>query len=257
MRLEKRSGSPDRGKIACLLFFTCSLLLFYPFVVKMVRAQTEHPSVKEKAIEEYEREKLAKWKRNIGNRYMVFKTVRPVEFFQSPEDTNKGFSISKEKEAFLITEVVQNHSGMMNFYHVVFDSGGTGYLSADGNYLGIKIADRSILPLARVTARMGKDHGLHKSTSIKAIEMVKRHLIRIDPMSGGKMSVELRMVEAKARFFPGLKWRYEAREIDRKRLRVLQFAEGEEASLIIRTWIVDLSDQAVKPENMAAQRLYQ
>lgn len=254
MKLKKRFRSPEPKETARLLFFACSLFLFY--LLAGERAFSQDQALKEKAIEEYEREKLARWRRNIGRRYLVLKTVRPVQFLKNPEDTDKGFSIPKEKEAFLVIEVIQNGSKTMNFYHVVFDSGETGYLSADGNYLEIKIADRSILPLTRVTVSTARSHGSHKGNWIKAIDMVKRHLIRIDPMSGGRMSVELRMREAKERFFPGLKWRYEARQIDQSRVRVIQFSEGEEPFLIIRTWVVDLLNQAIKPENMAAQRLY-
>ncbi len=38
-----------------------------------------------KAIEDYEKEKLAKYKRNIGKRFLAVRTVHPPEFFESPE----------------------------------------------------------------------------------------------------------------------------------------------------------------------------
>ena len=208
------------------------------------------------ALEEYEKEKLAKLKQNIGKRYLVIRTVRPVEFYRSPEEEGKKFIVQKEKEGFLITEVVQNRSGTMNFYHVVFDSGEIGYLSADGNYLGLKILEKSIILLSRAGAK-GGDSGAMRGSSSKAVELVKKHHIRVNPMSGDRLSVESRMVEARTRFFPNLKWRYEAREIGHGRVRVIQFSEGEGSGNILRTWIVNSSTQAVQPENQSAQSLYQ
>ncbi len=218
--------------------------------------QREPRSEGDRIIEEYEREKLAKWKRNIGKRYLVVRTVRPAEFYKSPEDLDRSFTIQKEKEGFLIAEVVQNRSGTMNFYQVIFDSGEMGYLSADGNYLEIKALEGSIIPLSRGQGAKRKEQGFPNVSSVKAVDLVKRHLIKMDPMTGERMSIELRMMEAKARFFPNLKWRYEAREIGHNRVRVIQFSEGEESTPILRTWIVDLSTQAVHPENRAAQTLY-
>jgi hypothetical protein len=211
----------------------------------------------DRIIEEYEREKLAKFKRNIGKRYLVIKTVRPAEFYKSPEDLDRSFTIQKEKEGFIITEVIQNRSGTMNFYQVIFDSGEMGYLSADGNYLEIKILEGSIIPLTRRASVKEKSSGRPKGSSHKAVELVKNHLIKIDPMTGQRVSVELRMTEAKARFFPNLKWGYEAREIGNNRYRVVQYSEGEEKSSLLRTWIIDLSTLTVHPENRAAQTLYQ
>lgn len=139
---------------------------------------------------------------------------------------------------------------------MVFDSGQAGYLSADGNYLGIKIREGSIIPLSRTGAK-GKEFGSSKDSSLQAVEQVKNHLIKMNPMSGGRMSVELRMLEKKAKFFPNLKWIYETREFRHNRVRVIQFSEGADSSSILRTWIVELSTQTVQPENQAAQRLYQ
>lgn len=220
-------------------------------------AQKEPKSEGDRIIEEYEREKLARWKRNIGKRYLIVRTPRPAEFYKSPEDLPRSFTIQKEKEGVLITEVVQNRSGTMNFYQVIFDSGEMGYLSADGNYLEIKTLEGSIIPLSGRPGAKRKDQGSPKVSSVKAVDMVKKHLIKMDPMTGERMSVELRMTEAKKRFFPNLKWRYEAREIGHNRVRVIQFSEGEESTPILRTWIVDLLAQAVQPENQAAQSLYQ
>ncbi|MCJ7804092.1 MAG: hypothetical protein MUP18_05795, partial [Desulfobacterales bacterium] len=38
------------------------------------------------AIEEYEKEKLAKMKRNIGRRLLTVRTINPAEFYESPGD---------------------------------------------------------------------------------------------------------------------------------------------------------------------------
>ncbi|MBM4338149.1 MAG: hypothetical protein FJ110_01255 [Deltaproteobacteria bacterium] len=234
-----------------------SILLLSCFVTARGTSPQERQTFRqEQAIEEYEREKLAKIKQNIGRRYLVVQTGRPAEFYRHPEEGSRRFTIQKEREGFLITEVVQNQLGTMNFYHVVFDSGQSGYLSADGNYLGIKILEGSIIHVPR-TGKRGKDPGSPKASSLKAVELVKNHLIKMNPMSGGKMSVELRMVEARAKSFPNLKWRYEATGIDHNRARVIQFTEGEESTPLLRTWIVDLSAQAVYPENRTAQTLYQ
>ena len=97
------------------------------------------------AIEEYEKVKLAKLKRNIGRRLLTVKIKPPAEIYVSPEDLERKLSIKREKEGFVILEVVQNRLGTMNFYQVKFDSGQTGYLSADGDYLDIKIREGSFI----------------------------------------------------------------------------------------------------------------
>ena len=238
-----------------LLFLLCSIMASCLFAGREAYPQGGLRPGQEQSIEEYEREKLAKLKQNIGRRYLVARTASPVEFYKNPEEQSKSFTIQKEKEGFLITEVVQDQSGTMNFYHVVFDSGGIGYLSADGNYLRIKTLEGSIISLFRAGAT-GKDLSSPQGSSSKAVELVKKHLIKMNPMSGEKMSVELRMMEARGRFFPNLKWRYEAKEIDHNRVRVIQFSEGEESGAILRTWIVNISTQAVQPENQSAQNIY-
>src|SRR5512136_1099770 len=96
-------------------------------------------------VEKYEKEKLAKLKRNIGRRYLTVKKINPAEFYESPDDLEKRLIIKGEKEGFVITEVAQNHSGTMNFYQVKFDTGQVGYLSADGIYLEIKIKEGSLI----------------------------------------------------------------------------------------------------------------
>lgn len=221
------------------------------------RSSQEDPeSETDRVIEAYERDKLAKFKRNIGRRYLVVKTVRPVEFHHSPEDLQRTFTVAKEKEGFLITEVIQNYSEKLYFYRVVFDSGQSGYLMADGNYLALKTLEGSIIPLTPKAGFKGKSAGSPKGPALQAVELVKSHLIKIDPMTGQRMTVESRMAETRAKGFPKLKWRYEATEIGNNRCRVIQYAEGEEKSSLLRTWIVDLSTRTVHPENMSAKNLY-
>lgn len=54
------------------------------------------------AIEEYEKEKLAELKRNIGRRLLTVKTINPVEFYESTDHLEKKLRISREKEGFVI-----------------------------------------------------------------------------------------------------------------------------------------------------------
>jgi len=210
-----------------------------------------------KAIEEYEKEKLARLKKNIGKHFMAVKTVRPPEFYESPDNLERKIGI-REKEEFFIMEVVQNQLGTMNFYKVRLESGKTGYLSADGSNLEIRIKDGSIMP---ITKRVGKKKlpsvTASKEKASKAVELVKDHLIPSDYVSKDKRSVERRMIEVKATSSPNLKWRYEAKEIGNNKYRVTQYAEGESDRTITRTWIVDLSTGKVNPENLAAKKMYQ
>jgi hypothetical protein len=209
-----------------------------------------------KAIEDYEKEKLARYKRSIGKRFLAVRTVRPPEFYESPNDLKKKIKI-KEKEEFQVMEVVQNQSGTMNFYKVRLEGGKIGYLGADGNNLELRIKDGSIMT---ATKRLGKkkppkpDQSRVKAP--KAIEMVKNHLIPSDPVSKDKRSIERRMLEARATSHPKLKWRYEAKVIGNNRYRVTQIAEGESERPIFRTWTVDLSTRKVTAENQAAKDLY-
>ena len=207
-----------------------------------------------KAIEDYEKEKLAKMKKNIGKLFMAVRTAHPPEFYESPENLGKKIGV-REKEEFLILEVVQNRSGTMNFYKVRFESGKIGYLSADGNNLEIRIRDGSIMPMTkRVSTKRVSPEAKGKQAS-KALEMVKHHLIPSDSVSKDKRSVERRMIEVKATSSPNLKWRYGAKEIGNNKYRVTQYAEGESDRPIHRTWIVDLSTGKVRPENVAAREL--
>lgn len=226
--------------------------------VKNEQGETSSEDSKDKpikAIEDYEKEKLAKYKRNIGKRFLAVRTAGPPEFYESPDNLGKKVGV-KEKEEFFILEVVQNRSGTMNFYKVRLESGKIGYLGADGYNLEIRIKDGSIMPVTkRVSTKKVSPEAKRKQAS-KALEMVKNHLILSDPVSKDKRSIERRMLELRATSFPKLKWRYEAKEIGNNKYRVMQYAEGESARPINRTWIVDLSTNKVSPENPAAKELY-
>jgi len=209
-----------------------------------------------KAVEEYEKEKLARMKKHIGKRFMAVRTVRPPEFYESPDNLRKKIGI-KEKEEFFIMDVVQNQLGTMNFYKVRLESGKIGYLSADGNNLEIRIRDGSIISISKKASAKKRSLGQSKALASKAVELLKNHLTVADPVTRGRKSVEKRMVDAKARSFPNLKWRYEAKEIGNNKYRVTQYSENEEMTSIFRTWIVDLSTCEVIPENLAAKKMYQ
>jgi hypothetical protein len=208
------------------------------------------------AIEEYEKEKLAKLKRNIGKRFMTIPTVNPAEFYESPDDLGRKLRVKREKEGFVITEVVQNRLGTMNFYQVKFDSGQTGYLSADGNYLEIKITEGSLMSVAKKASPKKKSVSQSKARASEAIELVKNHTTMTDPATGKKRSVEMRMIEEKTRSFPNLKWRYKAKKIGKNKYRVTQSSGEGAGPPLVRTWIVDLSTTEVNPENLAAKEMY-
>jgi len=226
--------------------------LLAEFVKKDQGSSEQKEKKSSKAIEDYEKEKLAKYKRNIGKRFLAVQTVHPPEFFGSPNDLKKKIKL-KEKEEFQVMEVVQNQSGTMNFYKVRLEGGKIGYLGADGNNLEIRTKDGSLIP---ITPKVGKRTGTFKEQASRAIDLVKNHLIPSDPVSKDKRSVERRMLEAKATSYPKLKWRYEAKEIGNNRYRVTQIAEGELDRSVFRTWDVDLSTRKVTPENQAAKDLY-
>jgi hypothetical protein len=200
-------------------------------------------------IEEYEKEKLAKIKKNIGRRLLTIKTVNPAVFYESPDDLERKLRIKREKEGFVIMEVVQNQLGTMNFYQVKFDSGETGYLSADGNYLEIKIKEGSLISVPKRASTRKKSSSQSKALASQAVEMVKGHFT-----PGG--SVEKKMMDEKVKSFPNLKWRYEAKQIGNNKYRVTQYAGEGVGPSLIRTWIVDLSTAEVKPENLAAKEMY-
>lgn len=199
-------------------------------------------------IDEFEKEKLAKFKSYIGKRYLTVKKINPAEFYESPDDRERKLSIKREKEGFVITEVVQNRSGTMNFYQVKFDTGQIGYLSADGNYLELKIKEGSLI---YVPKRKSTKKGFRQSSGLaaQAVQLVKNH-----PTPAG--SVEKRMIDERAKSFPFPRWRYEAKEIEGKKFRVLQYVEERSAPVFVRTWIVDLSTTEIKPENRAAKEMY-
>ena len=208
------------------------------------------------AIEEYEKEKIAKMKRNIGRRLLTVKTNNPAEFYVSPDDLERRLRIKREKEGFVIAEVVQNRSGTMNFYQVKFDSGEIGYLSADANYLEIKTKEGSLISVPKRIMTKKKSLSQSKALASQAIELVKNHFTLADPVTGEKGSVEKRMINEKARSFPNLKWRYEAKEIKNNIYRVTQHAWEGKGPPLIRTWIVDLLTNEVRPENLAAKEMY-
>jgi len=208
------------------------------------------------AIEEYEKEKLAKFKRNIGKRFMTIPTVNPAEFYESPDDLGKKLKVKREKEGLVITGVVKNRLGTMNFYQVKFDTGQTGYLSADANYLEIKVTEKSLVPVAKEASPKKKSLKQSKARASAAIELVKNHTTLTDPATGKKRSVEMRMIEQKTRSFPNLKWRYEAKQIGKDKYRVTQSSGEGAGPPLVRTWIVDLSTTDVNPENLAAKEMY-
>ena len=207
-------------------------------------------------IDKYEKEKLAKLKRNIGRRLLTVKTINPAVFYESPDDLVRKLRIKREKEGFVIVEVVQNQSGNMNFYQVKFDTGQIGYLSADGNYLEIKIKEGSLISVPKGTGTRKKSLSPSKTLASEAVELVKNHLTLTNPVTGEKSSVEKRMMEEKAKSFPNLKWRYEAKEIGKNKYRVTQYAGEGVGPPLIRTWIVGLSTTEVRPENLAAKEMY-
>jgi hypothetical protein len=208
------------------------------------------------AIEEYEKEKLAKLKRNIGKRFMTVPTVNPAEFYESPDDLTRKLKVKREKEGFVIMEVVQNRLGTMNFYKVKFDSGQTGYLSADGNYLEIKVTEKSLVSVGKKGSSKKKSLRRSKTRASEAIELVKNHTTLTDPATGKKRSVEMRMIEKKTRSFPNLKWRYNTKQIGKNKYRVTQSSGEGAGPPLVRTWIVDLSTTEVNPENLAAKEMY-
>jgi hypothetical protein len=208
------------------------------------------------AIEEYEKEKFAKLKRNIGRRLLTVKTISPAEFYESPDDLDKKLKINREKEGFVIMEVIQNRSGTMNFYQVKFDTGQIGYLSADGNNLEIKIREGKLISVSKRKSAKKKSLSQSRAIASQAIELVKNHLTAAHSVTGEKMSVEKRMMGEKARSFPGLKWRYEGKGIGGQKYRVTQYAGEGVGPPLIRTWIVDLSNSTVSPENLSAKELY-
>jgi hypothetical protein len=201
------------------------------------------------AIEEYEKEKLVRMRQNIGRRLMFVRTNNPAVFYESPDDLGRKLRVKREKEGFVITEVVQNQLGNMNFYKVKFDSGEIGYLGADGYQLEIKIKEGNLLSVPKRGSSKKKSVSPSKALISQAIELVKNH-----PTPDG--SIEKRMMDEKTKSFSNMKWRYEAKEIGKNKYRVTQYAEERMGPPFLRTWIVDLSTREVKPENLAAKEMY-
>jgi hypothetical protein len=208
------------------------------------------------AVEEYEKEKLLKLKRNIGRRLMTVPTTNPATFYESPDDLERKLKVDREKETFVINEVVQNRLGSMNFYRVKFDSGEVGYLSADGNNREIEIKKGSLISFDITAGPKKKGLSQIRALAFQAVELVKNHPTLTDSATGKKRSVEMRMVEEKERSFPNLKWKYEAKGIGGNRYRVTQNVREGAGPPLIRTWIVDLSTNEVQPENLAAKEMY-
>ena len=236
---------------------------FFKDAEPLLAKNEEAPGAKEEpepgpipAVEEYEREKLAKLKRNIGRRFLTVPTPNPPTFYESPDDLEGKLRVRGEKETFVIQEVVQNRSGTMTFYRVKFDSGEVGYLGADGNNLEIEIKKGSLISLAKNASPPKKGLSQSKALAAHAVELVKNHPTLTESATGGKRSVEVRMIEEKARSFPNLRWRYEAKEIGRNKYRVTQYGSEGGGPPLIRTWIVDLSTDDVSPENLAAKEMY-
>jgi len=218
--------------------------------------QEDSKVIPPKVIEQYEKEKVAKMGQNVGRRLMTAPTINPAEFYESPDDLGKKIGIKREKEGFIIEKVVQNRLGTMNFYRVKFDSGETGYLGADGNNLEIRIKEGSLISVPKKTTMVRRGSSQSKVRASQAEELVKNDATLTDATTGKKRSVEMRMIEEKARSFPNLKWRYEAKEIGKNIYRVTQYSREGAGPPLTRTWIVDLSTTEVSPENLAAKEMY-
>jgi hypothetical protein len=242
--------------ILIIVFFFSSFVQDYPCAGQFQFAKNDEvasPGESSKAssppgIDEYEKEKLAKFKGNIGKRYLTVKKINPAVFYESPDDLERKLTIKREKEGFVIIEVVQNRSGTMNFYQVKFDTGQIGYLSADGDYLDLKVREGSLI-YAPKRKSAKKAQTPSRGLAAEAVKLVKNH-----PTPTG--SVEKRMADEKARSFPFPRWRYEAKEMGGKKFRVLQYVEERGAPPFVRKWIVDLSTKEIKPENLAAKEMY-
>ena len=219
-------------------------------------AKEDSKVIPPKVIEQYEKEKLAKMGQNVGRRLMTAPTINPAEFYESPDDLGKKIRIKREKEGFIIEEVVQNRLGTMNFYQVKFDSGETGYLAADGNNLEIRVKEGSLISVPKKTTTVRRSSNQSKARASRAVELVKNDATLTDPTTGNKRSVEMRMIEEKARSFPNLKWRYEAKEIGKNTYRITQYSREGAGPQLTRTWVVDLSTTEVSPENLAAKEMY-
>lgn len=209
-----------------------------------------------KSVENYEKEKLAKLKKNIGRRLMTSPTIKLAEFYESPDDLDKRVRVKREKEGLVIEKVVQNRLGTMYFYQVKFDSGETAYLGADGNNLEIIIKQGALISVPKRTGPSKRSLSKSKAGASHAMELVRNHPTLTDPITGKKRSVEMRMTEEKAKSYPNLKWRYEAKGIGKSKYRVTQSSGEGAGPPLVRTWIVDLRTPEVIPENLAAKELY-
>lgn len=256
--------------VVFIILFHFSLVQTYPCLsrnfsegsLSLMAKNEESPATKEDskpgpipAIEEYERQKLAKFRQNVGKRFLTAPAVNPATFYVSPDDLGRKLRVKREKETFVITEVVQNRLGTMNFYQVKFDSGEVGYLGADGNNLEMEIKKGSLISLNKASPKK-KGSSPAKALASQAIELVKNHPTLADLATGRKRSVEMRMKEEKERSFPNLKWRYESKKVGRNKYRITLYAGEGSGPALVRTWTVDLSKDEVIPENLAAKQLY-
>ncbi|MDO9351333.1 MAG: hypothetical protein Q7U55_08855, partial [Deltaproteobacteria bacterium] len=76
-----------------LTFFMCFIILSCLFADREAYPQGEHRAGREQAIEDYEKEKLAKFKQNIGRRLLTVKKINPAEFYESPDDLERKLNI--------------------------------------------------------------------------------------------------------------------------------------------------------------------
>lgn len=126
--------------LVCVLFFPPSLPAQ---ALKKSPSQGELESQRVEAIEKFEKEKLERMRKNVGKWFIIVKPDAALEFFDDPRSARKKIRV-KEKETFLVLEVLQNDAGDMNFYKTKMDSGRIVYLSADALYLELKVREGSI-----------------------------------------------------------------------------------------------------------------
>jgi len=74
--------------------------------------------------------------------------VNPTTFYVSPDDLERKLRVKKEKEAFVIMEVVRNRLGTMNFYQVNLIQG-SGLFRCGWNNLEIEIKKGSLISLLK------------------------------------------------------------------------------------------------------------
>ena len=140
----------------CLLLLACLLLSPVRVSAQGLKGSPSQEDLKKQrdmAVEGFEKEKLERMKRNVGKWFIVVRPDSTQEFFENPNALRKKFPV-KEKDAFLVVEVVQNEARNMNFYKLKMESGKVLYLSADALYLELKIREGGI---ARLSKGAGSD----------------------------------------------------------------------------------------------------